>query len=150
MPGKVLPKENPQRRNKHTELVLDRRDGELIGPELSWTIDWHHKTRDWWDTWRRSDIAPMLEETDWEELENTALLHHNIWSNKVSVAQMAAALAEIRQRVAKYGATYEDRLKLRITFADASIREDKANPLADVRKQNVAKMFADEEVVDAT
>ncbi len=147
--GKVIPKEDPARRNKHTELVLDRRDGTLIGPELSWTIDWNHKTREWWDSWRRSAIAPMLEETDWEELENTALIHHNIWNNngKLSVAQMAAALAEIRQRVAKYGATYEDRLKLRIKFADASIKEDQANPLANVRKQNVREMFADEEVV---
>lgn len=122
----VFPKEDPARRNKHSELTLDRRDDDtLIGPDLSWTIDWNHKTREWWDTWRRSPIAPMLEETDWEELENTALLHHNIWSNKVSVAQMAAALAEIRQRVAKYGATYEDRLKLRIKFADTALKEDK-------------------------
>lgn len=126
----VIPKENPARRNKNQELVLDRRDGTLIGPELSWTIDWNHKTREWWDTWRRSEIAPMLEDTDWEELENTALLHHNIWSTgKVSVAQMSAALAEIRQRVAKFGGTYEDRLKLRIKFADASIKEDAANPI---------------------
>jgi hypothetical protein len=145
----VIPKEDPQRRNKHTELVLDRRDGSLIGPELSWTIDWNHKTREWWDAWRRSAIAPMLEETDWEELENTALIHHNIWGNpKLSVAQMAAALAEIRQRVAKYGATYEDRLKLRIKFADASIKEDQANPLQQIKKQNIAEMFADEEVVE--
>lgn len=150
MPGKVLPKENPQRRNKHTELVLEHRDGTLIGPELSWTIDWNHKTREWWDAWRRSAIAPMLEETDWEELENTALIHHNIWNNsgKLSVAQMAAALAEIRQRVAKYGATYEDRLKLRIKFADASIKEDKANP--PVKVQNLDDLFEGEEIIDAT
>ena len=133
----------------HQELTLERRDGTLIGPDLSWTIDWNHKTREWWDAWRRSAIAPMLEETDWEELENTALIHHSIWNNpKMSVAQMSAALAEIRQRVAKYGATYEDRLKLRIKFADASIREDQANPLSDIKKQNLQEMFADEEVVD--
>lgn len=146
MASRVIPKENPARRNKHVELQLERRDDTLIGPELSWTIDWNHKTREWWDTWRRSPIAPMLEDTDWEELENTALLHHNIWSNKVSVAQMSAALAEIRQRVAKYGATYEDRLKLRITFADASIKEDKANPII-TNKVDYESMFEGEEVV---
>ncbi len=124
----IIPKENPARRNKHTEITLERGDGSLIGPELSWSIDWHPKTKEWWDTWRSSPIAPMLEGTDWEELENTALLHHNIWNSRISVAQMSAALAEIRQRVAKYGATYEDRLKLRIKFADASFKEDKANP----------------------
>jgi hypothetical protein len=145
----VLPKENPQRRNKHTELTLDRRDGTLIGPELSWTIDWHPQTREWWDTWRRSEIAPMLENSDWDFLQDTALIHHDIWNNqRMSVAQKTNALAEIRQRVAKFGATYEDRLKLRIKFADASIKEDQANPLIDVRKQDIAEMFSDEEVVD--
>lgn len=140
----IIPKENPARRNKHTELTLERRDGTLIGPELSWTIDWHPETREWWDTWRRSEIAPMLEESDWAELKNTALLHHRIWSNeKLSVAQVSAALAEIRQRVAKFGATYEDRLKLRIKFADASIREDKANPII-TNRVNYEEMLRDD------
>lgn len=129
----IIPKENPARRNKHVELTLERRDGTLIGPELSWTIDWHPRTRDWWDTWRRSEIAPMLEESDWEFLQDTALIHHRVHQERTSIAQMTAAMAEIRQRVQKFGATYEDRLKLRIHFADASIKEDKANPIVQNR-----------------
>lgn len=144
----VLPKENPARNNKHTEITLPRRtDSDLIGPELSWTIDWNHKTREWWDTWRRSNQAIMFEATDWEELESAALLHHNIWNNsKISVAQLSAGLAELRQRVAKYGATYEDRLKLRMKFADATIKE--ASMASEAKKVNYRKMFEGEEVID--
>lgn len=131
----VIPKENPARRNKTDAITLDRRDdGLLLGPELSWTIDWHPKTKAWWDAWRNSPQAIMFEETDWEELESAALLHHSIWNNpKNSVAQVAAGLAELRQRVAKFGATYEDRLKLRMKFADAAVKEDKANPIINKR-----------------
>ena len=77
----------------------------------------------------------MLEDTDWEELLLCALAHNKIWTNidRISIAQMTTGLAEIRQRVAKMGATYEDRLKLRIKFADASIKEDQANPVIDKR-----------------
>lgn len=135
MVGRVIPKANPARNNKHVTLKLDRRDDDiLIGPDLSWTIDWHPQTKAWWDTWRRSEMAPMMEPSDWDFLQDTALIHHDIWQNpKMSIAMKTNALAEIRQRVAKFGATYEDRLKLRITFADASIREDKANPIVSKR-----------------
>lgn len=140
-----IPKANPARNNKHTEITLERRnDDKLIGPELSWTIDWHPKTRVWWDSWRASPQALMFEQTDWEELESTALIHHNIWnSTKISVAQLAAGLAELRQRVAKYGATYEDRLKLRMKFADTAVKEDK---MEESSKKNYRAMFEGEEV----
>lgn len=121
----VVPKENPARRNKHDSFVLERRtDDELIGPDLSWTLDWHPETKKWWDEIRTSEMAFILEPSDWRFLQDTALMHHHIWnSKKMSIAQMTAAMAEIRQRVAKYGATLEDRLKLRIRFADAETKE---------------------------
>lgn len=146
--SQVTPKANPARNNKHTELTLYRREDEaLIGPELSWTIDWHPQTKEWWDTWRRSEIAPMLEPSDWDFLQDTALIHHDVWNApKMSVAQKTNALAEIRQRVGKFGATYEDRLKLRIKFADASMKEDKANPIL-AKRQDIDDMFKDEEVI---
>lgn len=131
----VLPKENPARRNKHDTTVLERReDTDLIGPDLHWTIDWHPKTREWWDMWRRSELAPAMEPSDWEFLSDTALLHHDVWNGRISVAQKTNALAEIRQRVAKFGATLEDRIKLRIKFADANIKEDKAKPIVNDKK----------------
>lgn len=145
--SQVTPKLNPARNNKHTELTLDRREKTLIGPDLSWTIDWHPQTKAWWDTWRMSELAPMLEPSDWDFLQDTALIHHDVWNNtRMSVAQKTNALAEIRQRVGKFGATYEDRLKLRIRFADASLKEDKANPIVAMR-QNIDEMFEGEEVI---
>lgn len=126
----VLPKENPARNNKHTVTILDRRDDdELIGPDLHWSVDWHPKTREWWDTWRRTEIATLLEDSDWEFLQDTAFLHHRVYNDRSSIAQVTAAMAEIRQRVAKFGATFEDRLKLRIKFADTQVAENKAGNL---------------------
>jgi hypothetical protein len=50
----------------------------------------------------------MLSEPDWFFLLDTALMHHQMWSNgKWEFA------AEIRLRVAKFGATPEDRLRLK-------------------------------------
>jgi hypothetical protein len=124
----VLPKENPARNNKHQSTVLERRtDDELIGPDLHWSIDWHPITKEWWDEWRRSEIAVILEPSDWKFLQDTALIHHRSYNDtRTSIAQVTAAMAEIRQRVAKFGATLEDRLKLRIKFAETTTAENKA------------------------
>ena len=46
----------------------------------------------------------------------------------------------MRQRVAKFGATMEDRLKLRMKFADVNLKEDKANELP-VKKTNYQAML---------
>lgn len=141
----VLPKENPQRNNKHTVTILDRRDDdELIGPDLHWSIDWHPKTREWWDTWRRTEIALLLEASDWEFLQDTALLHHRVYNDRSSIAQVTAAMAEIRQRVAKFGATFEDRLKLRIKFAETTTAEAKAANGPQVEKKVSYKALMEE------
>lgn len=50
--------------------------------------------------------------TDWDFLLDTALLHAELWSGNRSVA------AELRLRVAKFGATPEDRARLRIQVGD--------------------------------
>lgn len=124
----VLPKENPARRNKHESFVLERRtDDNLMGPDLSWTIDWHPETKTWWEEIRRSELALILEPSDWRFLQDTALLHHDVWNTpKMSLAMKTNAMAEIRQRMSKFGATIEDRLKLRMKFADATTKEVKA------------------------
>ena len=133
----VIPKDDPVRRNKNESTTLIRRtDDTLIGPELHWSIDWHPKTREWWDMWRKHELAPVMEPSDWEFLEDTALLHHGVWNGgRVSIAQQTNALAEIRQRVAKFGATLEDRLKLRIRFADTQIAENRASNMPQVQNK---------------
>ena len=50
----------------------------------------------------------MLSEPDWFFLLDTALIHHNMWMN----GRWEFA-SEVRLRVAKFGATPEDRMRLR-------------------------------------
>lgn len=93
-------------------------DGELRGWDLPEGVvsdrygdpcDWHPLTVRWWHDWRASPQATrMLSDPDWHFLLDTALMHHQMWSNgKWEFA------AEIRLRVAKFGATPEDRLRLK-------------------------------------
>jgi len=105
-------------------------DGEIRGPELP-EGNWHPRTVAWWDTWRRSAQAQVLTPTDWDALMETALLHTALWEGDTKIA------GELRLRVAKFGATIEDRLRLRIQV-DAEIK-DAAKPAgrmtADRRKR---------------
>lgn len=116
----TTPKEDPARRNKHTVFNLVRRtDGELIGPDLPKGKAWHPETKAWWDMWRRSAIAPYLEETDWSALRRTALLHSDLWHGTLPPTQQVSFSAEIRRVESMYGATVEDRLKLRMKINDS-------------------------------
>lgn len=89
-------------------------------PELPDDEDWHPRTRDWWAVWRRSPQAETFTESDWSFLLDTALMHHAMWSK----GQWTLA-AEVRLRVAKFGATPEDRARLRMVFADADEKDEK-------------------------
>jgi hypothetical protein len=84
-------------------------DGKFHGPPLPRDVEWHPRTRDWWQTWRRSPQATTFTETDWSFLLDTALMHDAMWSKK----QWTLA-AEVRLRAAKFGATPEDRARLRM------------------------------------
>jgi len=116
------------RRNKPTELrvivatpmaqpdlptVEVEDDGELVA------FTWPARTRDWWHMWGESPLAAEFTATDWSELMDTALLHAQLWKGNLKVA------AELRLRVAKFGATPEDRARLRITFAQADEADEK-------------------------
>lgn len=86
----------------------------VIDPETMATkvIPWHPRTVAWWNHWRESPQAVrMLTEPDWDFLLETARLHHQFWSGDMSVA------GELRLRVAKFGATPEDRLRLQLEIA---------------------------------
>lgn len=83
-------------------------------------IDWHPRTVEWWGIWQRSAQADTFTESDWSFLLDTALMHHAMWSK----GQWTLA-AEVRLRVAKYGATPEDRARLRMVFADADAKDEK-------------------------
>lgn len=119
------PKDPSRRHRRHTDpipttVVSD--DDEVRGPELPEGIDWPAPTRAWWDTWRRSPQAQTLTATDWDFLTDTALLHARFWSGDEKVA------AELRLRVAKFGATPEDRARLRMQVGQP---DEKPGPAKD-------------------
>ena len=87
-------------------------DDELRGPALpddALDEPWHSRTLAWWDTWRRSPQAQTFTPTDWDFLLDTALMHHTMWSK----GRWEFA-SELRLRAAKFGATPEDRARLRM------------------------------------
>ncbi|MBC9954934.1 hypothetical protein ICM05_09820 [Leucobacter sp. cx-42] len=91
------------------------RDGELI----SQTFTWPERTREWWQMWADSPLSAEFTSTDWSELLDTALIHAKFWGGDLKVA------GELRLRVAKFGATPEDRARLKIQFAAADEAEDR-------------------------
>jgi hypothetical protein len=101
--------------NPTTEVSVD---GELRGPELPVDVlpnheEWHRRTREWWRTWRTSPQAQTFTATDWDFLIDTALMHHTMWSQ----GRWEFA-SELRLRAAKFGATPEDRMRLRMKVTD--------------------------------
>jgi hypothetical protein len=70
----------------------------------------------------------LFSDTDWEFLFDTALLHATAWSSAERALETGEKIdtsqhAELRLRVAKFGATIEDRARLRITFAIADEKD---------------------------
>lgn len=82
-------------------------------PSLPRDVDWHPQTRAWWRMWKSAPQAESFTATDWSFLLDTALMHHAMWSK----GQWTLA-AEVRLRVAKFGATPEDRARLRMVFTE--------------------------------
>lgn len=82
-------------------------------PDLPDAVEWSAVTRSWWSTWGASSQAGSFTATDWAFLLDTALLHHAVWAEGD-----LKALPELRLRVAKFGATPEDRARLRMQFAE--------------------------------
>lgn len=122
MAGKGPAPKDPEKRVRRnadpipaSELAAD---GELRGPELSSDVledgeVWHPQTLRWWNTWRASAQAQTFQQTDWDFLLDTALMHHAMWSKgRFDFAP------ELRLRAAKFGATPEDRQRLRMKVTD--------------------------------
>lgn len=123
------------RRNKDTVVptVINFEHGEQ--PPLPSGIVWPERTIDFWEKWGRSPLAEHFMEVDWEELLSTALIHADFWSGNL------AAAAELRIRMAAFGATLEARSRLRIQFAEAKAAET-ANGDEITRAPSAASRYA--------
>ena len=102
-------------------------DGENFG------VQWPAATARWWNMWAEHPIAETFTDSDWSFLLDTALLHGAYWSGDLKVA------AELRQRVAKFGATPEDRARLRISFAVATKSEREAEKVKPPAKKTAGR-----------
>lgn len=112
MAGKGFPTQPTHARERDTkrleaQMTVVTADSELRGPDLP-AGDWHAQTLTWWETWRRSAQAKTFIATDWDFLAETALLHTSLWLGNLAVA------GELRLRTAKFGATLEDRARLKM------------------------------------
>lgn len=101
------PVEQPSLPTVYLDVVGE--DGQVRRKRLHWP----KITRVWWAMWAQSPLSADYTDTDWSFLMDTALLHARYWAGETRLAP------ELRLRVAKFGATPEDRARLRITFAVA-------------------------------
>ncbi|KQX43532.1 hypothetical protein ASD97_26025 [Streptomyces sp. Root63] len=104
------PKENAIRRNEHehaVELSPEAQPGRPLPKSLPVKSS---AAKHFWKTWAESPQSATWMETDWEELAITTLLVEEFYKGDTKLA------GEIRQRVAKWGATNEDRARLRMKF----------------------------------
>lgn len=103
-----------RRRNADEALTVVAADGKLHGPDLPEGFEWPVATVAWWETWRKSAQAKTFTDTDWSFLVDTAVMHAEFWLGNRALA------AELRLRVAKFGATPEDRMRLKIAVGEPS------------------------------
>jgi hypothetical protein len=101
-----------RRRNLPAPVTVLVADGKTHGPELPDSYDWPEATVAWWQAWRTCAQASRFAETDWLFLVDTAVLHAEFWLGDRSVA------GELRLRVAKFGATVEDRARLKFAIGE--------------------------------
>jgi hypothetical protein len=107
------PKENAQRRNIHPNaqtLPAEPQPGRELPKGLGITTP---GAKRFWKTWSQAPQTARWAETDWAELELTTKLVDGLFQGDLKLA------GEIRQRVAKWGATVEDRARLRMTIEQA-------------------------------
>lgn len=115
------PPKDEEARQRRNAPIFDktqvRWDGVTRGPSLPRLEDikWSDRTKAWWKTWRQSPQAMVMHDTDWETMLEAALLHNRFWDPDCPDTARNAIAAELRRRVAAFGATFEDRMKLRMS-----------------------------------
>lgn len=121
------PDDQRARRNKDViPLTVVHQSERSEQPLLPADIDWHPLTIAWWHTWRESPLSDNFTTTDWVYMLETAFIQNAFWEGNLGVA------AELRLRAAKFGATPEDRARLRIQVVTA----DEAEAEAEARRKS--------------
>lgn len=115
-------------REAETVVVVD--EGRLHGAPLPDGVlpdgqQWHPQTLALWDALRSNPLLADEPDLGWQFLVDTALMHHAMWSR----GRWEFA-SEVRLRVAKYGATPEDRLRLKVKITTPEDAPGSATPAA--------------------
>ena len=88
-------------------------------------------TRRWWDTWASSPQAAQFSATDWERLLKIARVVDDFYRSD-DAKERSELLVKIDRLEGKFGATPEDRLRLRWRFAqdppDAEREKEQSAP----------------------
>lgn len=109
------------RRNADTNPTTTLRAEHVEPPKLPERYEDYPEVVEWWDTWVHSPQADLFSSTDWQSLRDTLPLVHAYHYSR-DADGMPNGLkwgAEIRLRVAQFGATPADRARLRMSFAAA-------------------------------
>lgn len=125
MAGHGPPPKDPSKRARRNAdpipLRVVTQDEVVEQPLLPADIDWHPQVIKWWHMWRQSPLSNDFTTTDWSYLLDTALIANAFWADRnLNVA------AELRLRASKFGATPEDRARLRIQVVTADAAEAEA------------------------
>ena len=129
------------RRNSTGGLTIVAPDAEVRGPDLPEGFEWPAPTVAWWETWRKSPQAKTFTDTDWSFLVDTAVMHAEFWLGNRALAP------ELRLRVAKFGATPEDRMRLKISVGEppAASKPKLQTRAATNRRERLLKAVGDGE-----
>ncbi|WP_327377680.1 hypothetical protein OG393_29260 [Streptomyces sp. NBC_01216] len=123
MPARRGPAPNPSsvRRNKDHALGARKLSGRSgVGRELPKALGITTSgAKRFWMTWSQAPQTEDWMDTDWAELEIVTKLVDAFYLGDMKLA------GEIRQRVGKWGATTEDRARLRMSF-DKQVRGEAA------------------------
>lgn len=114
------------------EFVTVVDDGGLHGAPLPVGVlpdgeSWHVQTVALWDSLRRSPLLANEPALGWQFLIDTALMHHTMWTK----GRWEFA-SEVRLRVAKFGATPEDRMRLKMKIEPAKPEVRAAASVSDI------------------
>lgn len=148
MAGRGPAPKEPERRARGTldgnvqTVVTD--DGAVRGFDLPAARPgggvWPDVTCRWWDAYRRSPQAQLWTDTDWFAHLATAELHALFFGDGES-----KVAAELRLRESRMGATYEDRLRLRLRVESPVSEDEPAERSAAVQR---VSRWGDLRVVD--
>lgn len=145
MAGVGPPPKSPGKRVGHSKDRIAGREvsflpvepHDLPGDLLPDGEEWHTATLRWWKRWCESPLAENLPEVDWSELESCAVLHHEFMRKRSFTLG-----SELRLRMAKFGATPEDRQRLRIITTTADEKDPGQKPAGSSARERMGALRA--------